>query len=388
MANLKENKEFRILSAIGIILVVAGHLGYDLFDIGGLFPYYSFHVFIFLFVSGYFYKEESQEHIGNYLLGKGITLLLPYFAWNLFYGVLAQVLHGAGFSIGEGLSFKTLFLSPFLDGHQFMYNFPAWFVPVLFMLEAANVLMRKLLSLLKLDFEWLIFAGCLAAGIATVWLAIGGHVWGWYKLPGRLLFMMPGFQMGRLYRTKLEGRDTLPDGPYFLLVMGIQVLIVIFAAGLNFSAVWVSSFANGPVVPYLTVATGIAFWLRAARIISQIPYLSRKMAYIGRNTYAIMMHHVGGFMLVKGFFYLCSLLTPFCAEFDREVFFREIGFVYLAGGAEGAKWIYLFAGIALPLAIAGGIRQIGKKLNKRAKPGKGGKHRKGRRQVSEFYNEL
>ena len=50
MAKLKENKEFRILSAIGIILVVAGHLGYDLFDIGGLFPYYSFHVFIFLFI--------------------------------------------------------------------------------------------------------------------------------------------------------------------------------------------------------------------------------------------------------------------------------------------------------------------------------------------------
>lgn len=387
MANFKENKEFRILSAIGIILVVAGHLGYDLFDIGGLFPYYSFHVFIFLFVSGYFYKEESQEHMGSYLLGKCITLLLPYFAWNLFYGILAQILHGAGFSIGEGISLKTLFLSPFLDGHQFMYNFPAWFVPVLFMLEVINVLMRKLLSLLRLDLEWLIFAGCLAAGIATVWLAIGGHVWGLYKLPGRLLFMMPGFQMGRIYRTKLESRDTLPDGPYFLIVMGFQVLVVILAAGLNFSAVWVSSFANGPVVPYLTVITGIAFWLRAAKIISGIPYFSGKMVYIGRNTYSIMMHHVGCFMLVKGFFYLCSLLTPFCAEFDREVFFQEIGFVYLAGGAEGAKWIYLFAGIALPLAIAAGIRRIGKKLNKREKP-KGRKHRKRRRPASEFYNEL
>ena len=49
MALYKENKEFRILSAIGIILVVAGHLGYDVFDIGGLFPYYSFHVPLFMF---------------------------------------------------------------------------------------------------------------------------------------------------------------------------------------------------------------------------------------------------------------------------------------------------------------------------------------------------
>ena len=225
-------------------------------------------------------------------------------------------------------------------------------MPVLFMIEVINVLMRRVLSLLRLNFEWLIFAGCLLAGMVTVYLAAGGHVWGWYKLPGRLLFMLPGFQMGRIYRTKLERRDRLEDGPYFLIVMGIQLLISIFCAGLNFSAVWVSSFANGPVVPYLTVITGIAFWLRIAKIMKGIPYLSRKMVYIGRDTYAVMMHHVASFMLVKGAFYLGHLYTPFCVEFDKEMFFSEIGFVYLVGGCEASKWLYLFAGIALPLAAA------------------------------------
>ena len=363
MTAYKENKTFRILSAIGIIFVVAGHLGYNLFEIGDLFPYYSFHVFIFLFVSGYFYKKEAEERIGSYIIGKCVTLLVPYFLWNLFYGILANLLHGAGFSMGEPLSVKTLFLSPFLDGHQFMYNFPAWFVPVLFMLEVINVLMRKVLSLIRLNFEWLIFAGCLAAGILTVWLAIGGHVWGYYKLPGRLLFMMPGVQMGRIYREKLEAHDTLEDGPYFLIVMGIQILITILCGGLAFSAVWVSSFANGPIVPYLTVVTGIAFWLRIARIISGIPYLAGKMTYIGRNTYSIMMHHAACFMLVKGFFYLCSLYTPLCSEFDQEMFSQEIGFVYLAGGAEASKWIYLFAGIALPLVIAEFQQRVSKRIS-------------------------
>ena len=70
MAQYKENREFRVLSAVGIILVVAGHLGYNLFDLGGLFPYYSFHVFLFLFVSGYFYKKEAEENILGYLWGK------------------------------------------------------------------------------------------------------------------------------------------------------------------------------------------------------------------------------------------------------------------------------------------------------------------------------
>lgn len=351
MTVYKENKTFRILSAIGIILVVAGHLGYGLFEIGGLFPYYSFHVFIFLFVSGYFYKKEAEEKIGSYILGKCVTLLLPYFLWNLFYGILAGVLHGAGFAIGEALSLKTLFLSPFLDGHQFLYNFPAWFVPALFMLEVINVLMRRILLLLHLNFEWLIFLGCLIAGILTVWMAIGGHVWGYYKLPGRLLFMMPGFQMGRIYREKLEAHDTLGDGPYLLIVMGIQVLITIFCGGLAFSAVWVSSFANGPVIPYLTVMTGIAFWLRIARMIANSSYVSDKLAYLGRNTYSVMMHHVAGFMVVKEFFYLCSLYTPLCSGFDKEMFFSEIGFIYLAGEAEASKWIYLAVGIGLPLLM-------------------------------------
>ncbi len=364
MAELKENRQMRILSAMGIIFVVAGHLGYNLFDIGELFPYYSFHVFIFLFVSGYFYKKESEERIGSYLIGKCITLLLPYFVWNLFYGILTTLLHKAGFSIGQPLSFKTLFLSPFIDGHQFLYNFPAWFVPALFIIEVINVLMRKVLTLLRLNYEWLIFAGCLAAGMLTVWLSIGGHVWGIYNLPGRILFMLPGFQMGRIYREKLEVHDTLEDGPYFLIVMGLQVLITIFCAGLAFSTVWVGSFANGPLVPYLTVMTGIAFWLRIARIISKIPYLSGKMVYIGRNTYSVMMHHVAAFMLVKGVFYLISYLTPLCAEFDSEMFFNEINFVYLAGGSEASKWIYLLAGIGLPLIIADLQHRIGRRLSR------------------------
>lgn len=351
MAGYKENKEFRVLSAIGIILVVAGHLGYDLFDIGGLFPYYSFHVFLFLFISGYFYKEEAEERILNYIWRKFVSLMVPYFLWNLFYGVLAQLLHMAGFSIGESISLKTLFLSPFIDGHQFMYHFPAWFVPVLFMLEVMNVLMRKVLSMIRLNYEWLIFGLCLAAGILTAYLAIGGHVWGWYKIPGRLLFMFPGLQMGKLYREKLEWHDRLEDGPYFLLVMGVQMLITIFCGGLAFSAVWVTSFANGPVIPYLTVITGIAFWLRIAKIISTIPYLSRKLVYIGRHTYAVMMHHMACFMLVKGFFYLMSLWTSFCEGYDTEMFFHEINFVYLIGGSEASKWIYLLAGIGIPLGV-------------------------------------
>ena len=351
----KENIQFRILSALGIIFVVAGHLGYDVFTIGGLFPYYSFHVFIFLFVSGYFYKDEAEKNIAGYILKKCVTLLIPYFLWNLLYGILAQILREIGFSFGENLSFRTLFLSPFSGGHQFWINFAAWFVPALFLVEIVNVCMRKVLGLLRWKNEYLIFAGCLLAGMATIWLAVGGHVWGIYKLPGRILLMLPGFQMGRIYKEKLEVHDTLSNGAYFLVVVGVQILISIFCAGLAFSTVWVTGFANGPVVPYLTVMTGIAFWLRIAKMMKDIPSFSEKMVGIGRNTFSIMMHHTAVFMLVKGLFYYCSRVSSFCAEFDQEMFFQDIGYVYIAGGAEESKWIYLLAGIAVPILVGKGI---------------------------------
>ncbi len=374
VAAYTENKEFRILSAIGIILVVAGHLGYNLFDVGGLFPYYSFHVFVFLFVSGYFYKPEAEEHILTYLLGKCRTLLVPYFLWNLLYGLVVILFRSAGFYIGNVPSLYTLFVAPFVDGHQFLYNFPAWFVPALFLTEVVNVCVRKVLSLLRIQDEWLILAGCLLAGVLTVFLAKGGHVWGIYRIFGRILFMLPGFQFGRIYKEKLEKRDTLSDGRYFLVVISIQILLVIFSNGLNFSTVHVSSFANAPMVPYLSVITGIAFWLRISKIMAGIPYLAKKLVIIGRNSFAIMMHHMMAFMVVKCVFYVLHILTPFCASFDVTLFKEDINFVYIPGGAEAGKWVYLIAGIGIPLLVAsmqngitGYIRRCFKKIKVQSK---------------------
>lgn len=355
----EENKQMRILSAIGMILVVAGHLGYSLFDVGGLFPYYSFHVFIFLFVSGYFYQEEAEQHMLRYIGKKCKTLLLPYFIWNLVYGILASLLHRAGFSIGGDLTLWNLFIEPFVSGHQFLYQFPAWFVPALFLIEILNMLGRKVLSFLHLKKEWLIFTVCLLLGIATVALAKGGHVWGYYMLPGRILLMMPGFQMGRVYKEKLENKvSKIGNRRYLSVVMGVQLFINLYCNGLAFSAVWVTGFANAAVVPYLTVVTGIAFWLRISDWISRIPSVSEWFTRIGRNTYAIMMHHVFWFFVVNSICYLLSRTTVWCAEFDTGLFFSDINYVYTIGGSDAGKWIYLIAGIGMPLLLAQGTQHL------------------------------
>ncbi len=359
--NLQEKKingTFRILSAAGILLVVAGHADFHLFDLGGLFPYYSFHVAVFLFISGYFYTEEAEQGIGAYVKKKAQRLLLPYFVWNLFYGLFTAVLHGTGFTIGQKIGFRTLFLDPFLNGHQFGWNFPAWFVPALFLIEVLNVFMRKVLGWLHMKKEWLILFLCLLAGMLTVWFAIGGHVWGNYKFPGRILFMMPCYQMGCFYKNCLEKYDTLPDGIYFTGLLVLQLILVSCCGGLAYSTVWCTGFANGPAVPYLTTVTGIAFWLRIARrlepALGNLPGTER----IGGNTYAVMMHHIFGFFMVKGALCGIGAVTPWFHDFDRAAFLNDIGYIYVPGGVEAFKWVYIVAGIGVPLMIreaAGGI---------------------------------
>lgn len=358
------NNTFRIFSAICIVLVVAGHADFHIFDLGGMFPYYSFHVMAFLFISGYFYKESLEENILFYIKRKFLRLMLPYFLWNLFYGLLASALHRAGFSIGDNPSLKALFLDPFLGGHQFGYHFASWFVPALFLIEVLNICMRKTLALLRLKKEWLILFASLIAGMLTVWFAIGGHIWGYYKFPGRILFMFPVYQLGILYKKKLERHDSLPNKYYFPVLFILQLAIVLNCGGLAYSAVWCTGFVNGPVIPYLATITGIAFWLRISRILEPLSGRLKGLLFLGKSTYAVMMHHILGFMLLKAILYRLSPFFPSLHDFDHAAFLSDIGYIFLPNGSDAFKWVYLAAGIGFSLLMQHITDKIIRKVRK------------------------
>lgn len=377
---------FGILSSLAIIMVVAGHLGYSVMTVGELFPYYAFHVPLFMFISGYFYRESEEEHPLLYIKKKIYRLLVPYLIWNLIYGIIAWLLRSLGFSMGDPISLHTLLIAPFTHGYQFIYNYAAWFVPVLFVIEVLNMFARLILRQIQrlavslsgrrhgsgdtADLshltEWLMLIGSLIVGMVTVWLAIGGHVWGDYKAAGRILFLFPCFQMGCFYKRKLEKHDTLGNLPYFLIVVGIQVVINIFCNGLAFSAVWCTGFANGLVIPYVTIVSGIAFWLRIAKMLAPIMEGSRTVQYLGRNTYAVMMHHVAVFVLIKGVIAVVAASTGLCGDFDFTQFYTNIDYIYLVRGAEHFKMVYLTAGVVIPLGLQYGLDRLKNRFGNRA----------------------
>ena len=350
--NTKErNMTFSILSAMAIVLIIAGHLDFGVFTVGDLFPYYSFHVMIFIFISGYFYKPEDETHILSYVKRKFVRLLIPYFIWNVFYGLLTMMLHQFGFAIGENISLYNLFIAPFLGGHQFMYNAPAWFVPALFLLEVCNIIGRKLLSFLHIRNETVLFIIYLCVGCASVYLAQRGSVYDYYRLPARIMFMAPAFSLGRMYKKSWEAKDTLPSIIYFPILIVIQLIIINTHAGLGFSAVWVMSFANSPLTPYLTTFTGIVFFLRLAKVLTSALKNSRFVNYLGENTYSVMMHHLFCLIGLKAVFALIAFFTPFCQDFDMSAYLSDIYYVYLPNGYTSFMWIYLLIGIFAPLGI-------------------------------------
>lgn len=408
----EKNTAMRILTGIAILLVMCGHLDLQTFTIFDLFPYYSFHVLIFVFISGYFYKEENEEHLLKYIGKKAAHLLGPYFIWNILYGILVTCLHKVGFGFGENLSIKTLFIQPFVDGHQYMLNFASWFVPALFLLHVINVLGRRMLGLLirsqatqatcsqelqatqnqesqttinqgrphfpKHDNEPLeesdknatlkggnkkasisainkkalikeatILSASFLLGIATIYLAIAGHVWGYWKLPGRILFMLPVYEMGIVYKKYLEKyASKIPDLAMLAVVVGIQLVVRLTCKSLVFSAVWCSGFNNGPIIPYITIITGLVFWYRIAKILTRVK-LGQAISYIGDMSFSLMMHHTLAFFLINSFAYYMYQHHPSMGYelFDTHRYLYSVDYVYWIYDLPATKWLYLIVGL-------------------------------------------
>ena len=95
----KVDYRFKILYAIAMFLVVSGHIhngGVSLFY--ELLPPYMFHVQLFVFCSGYFYKRKAEVNPLSYVKKKISHLIIPLYMWNLVYSVIVYGLSYLGFS--------------------------------------------------------------------------------------------------------------------------------------------------------------------------------------------------------------------------------------------------------------------------------------------------
>lgn len=379
----RNNIQFCLLSLLGIIFVVDGHLNDGLFDLNGLFYYYSFHMPLFVFISGYFYQPGSEQDIPGYIKHKFLRLMVPYFIWNLIYGIGAQVLRQYGFAFGEPVTPVTLFIEPFCHGYQFILNHAAWFVPTLFLLQAANVciirVMQEAAGLIqknggKSERLTCIQNTCLhplvcgIIGLAGIFLSKTVGTEGFWLTLVKVMFLLPFYGVGMFYREKLETRDRLGNGWYFSVLLGISLALALSGWRVVY-AVSDCRDLTGYLLPYLTGFLGIAFWLRVCRILAPAFEHSRLVQYAGRNTFAIMMHHMMVFLIIKtGYAFLAKQYGMF-ADFSFESYKTDFYYCYLPYGLLQFRMLYLILAIALPLSLQAGIDRCRRRWGRRKAPG-------------------
>lgn len=351
MNTIKEkNIKFLILQSIGIILVVLGHGkngGLTLFT--DWFTPYSFHIPLFIFISGYFYKNENSLNYKEFLIKKVKRLLIPYFIWNIVYGVIITMLKYYNIvDFGETISINSLFIEPLKNGHQFRLNLASWFVITLFIIEIVYTLFRKL-NVLKNEYVimiLLIIIGCLG-----VIMSNEGYNNDWYLPLVRVMFLIPFFHIGYIYKSKIEKKDTLNNFTYFTIIFLIQYLLIItYSNNLQFVVAWCDGFnKNNILLPYITSLTGIMFWLRISKILVPALEKSKIIYYIGTNTWSIMMHHLFIFFILNSILSLIAPILNFPA-FDYKAFRQDIFYSYIPN-INQFSLSYVIIGIAIPIIM-------------------------------------
>ena len=344
------NYTFGVLTALAIVFVVAGHLNLDILTINGMYPYYSFHMALFMFISGYFYRSAHTGSFRKFLIKKIKRLIFPYFIWNFFYGIVVAILHKYGFAIGGRINIYTLVVQPFIDGHQFYFNLASWFLIALFFVEIAYLLTRRAIGrlILKKKTQFLILAIFFSVlGSASIRLSLQGYNRDYWLILIRTLFFMPFYYMGDLYNEILEKHDNLNDYLYFLIIVGMQMTIIMHYGWIpTFSAVFGQFFYN-PYVQYLVAVLGILFWLRIAKLITPIVKKDGYIIYIGKNSFSIMMHHIGILYLLMLFLALINKVTGLFNDINVDVIMTSAGIWYCPKGNNAFLLFYLVLAIVL-----------------------------------------
>lgn len=362
----KTDYRFKFLYALGMYAIVHMHANGEgpslLFD---WFPTFAFAVPLFIFCSGYFYRDESGRDLPAYAVRKAKTLLLPLYLWNFFYALVVLVTRRFGFTIGLMPNLRNLFLMPLIDGSQFEFNMASWFVAPLFMTELCSALLRKLLSPSgSRRRECAVFVGYVLLGMLGVWLS-NLHIRGyWMVVLVRLLYFLPFYGLGIFYRRVLEAYDRLPHIPYFALCFFAQYLLVIVVGHFpNYTFSRLDNLNDGLLTPYLAGAIGIAFWLRVSRLVEPTLARDRWVNLAADNSFSIMENHLLAFMLVKCGFALLKAATPFCQSFDMEQFKSNLVYYYAPGGRV-FMIIYIAAGFVLPILMQKGVDRVKRRLRK------------------------
>lgn len=350
------NVQFAVLTFLATLLVVFGHTGISFGTFEWIFHYDTFHMPLFVFISGYFFKSNdvSIKNAPNFIIKKTKKLIIPFFIFNLVYGMLAlyfykkfniQWCHGNDF-------WYNLLIQPFTNATDFFgFNSPSWFVLMLFWVEINSYLLYLLFKKFKYK-HIIVTLLCFVASLFLIHLSRNGYRATYIIFFTRTIYMMFWFSVGIIYKNYLEKYDRISNLKYFTIVFFVQFVILIINEGHEMNAfIFNGTFTQNGLITIILAANGIALYLRISKILCPSLGKLKLVNCIQKNSFNIMMNQMLGFFILNLIFFKLSNYYSFI-QFDYNSFIINQFYRVYPFGHPGFGILYVIFGVGISLFIS------------------------------------
>jgi len=272
--------------AIGILLVLIRHTPLPEKILSFI---YSFHIPLFFFLSGIFFKSSNFP---DFFRKKYKRLLIPYFVIGLL-SILMWIPKKYILELDQDIEFWFPFFGLLYGNVNFIiFNKPIWFLVCLFVVNISFFFIFKIFENSKNKY-FLIFGFLLL-------LAFFGYLYSLYK-PLRLPWMMDTalvavlfFGLGLIYKHKLSKKVfTFTNQQKFTLIFILFVIVVIISI-LNGRIDMAEIIFNNCFLFLVGSFSGILMII----LISELIPKNRIFGYIGKNTMIIFTFHTPVYSII------------------------------------------------------------------------------------------
>ncbi len=341
-----KNNYFSIAKALGIILMVIGHVGMSDFSIRYI---YMFHMPLFFFCSGYFLKQPNSIYdMKSYVLRRIKRLYIPYVKWSvlflLFHNTFCQIglyerTDFCHYDIVEILN-RFMHIITSMNGHEQLLD-PFWFLKQLFL---SSIIISFSLYFLRRCPKWnrmlFLFLGVIFLSSLCKSYNVGLPIlWDLSIIFLSAVFFLMGYMYRQIERKEWYRVDTM-------FISFVIVGIVTFVYGESLDMLWYNSYT---MFIYVVVAPlGIYGTLCMSYIVDKykIRYI---LCYIGNHTMPILALHLLSFKMIT-FFIIRFQGLSIQQLSDFKVIKQDFGlFVFIA---------YILTGILVPLIFDASFRRI------------------------------
>jgi len=294
----KRTNYMDIMKGLAIITVVMGHCGAT-----GCHIIVLFHMALFFFISGYFYKEKYSESPLNLLKKRLISLYLPFIKYEILFLILHNLFCKIGFySTQANVVQNEYTISNIInnvvhillfDGTEVLVS-PLWFLASLFIVTMLFCLISFLTKNIKFKelIRGLVIITLFIVGnyLTNINLNIKNSLFA-QEIFNAAFVALLFFYIGFIYR-KIERRI-----PMNILIAIESYIILYVCAESGFVIDMRINYYPSIVMFLINSILGIYLMVYLSKKIDKVRFEFNLLKYIGRNTIIIMALHSTCFKL-------------------------------------------------------------------------------------------